>query len=96
MDKQKYGESIVNQIIDAYKNTQEFKNDAIEFVKKEIINEIHAQNAKSYYKFLNNGGEITNQSTEELCDSVDITKKRIEYLNELFELTFGEGEHARP
>ncbi len=101
MDKQKYGESIVNQIIDAYKHSQEFQNDAVKFVKTEILNEINAQNAQAFYEFNNNvrsneNETISNVWTDELCFNVEIAKQRRQYLEELFEITFGEGEHARP
>ena len=101
MDKQKYGESIVNQIIDAYKDSQEFKNDAVKFVKTEIANEIHALNAQTFHDFVNkvksDGNEtISNVCTDELCFNVEKAKQRLQYLKELFEITFGEGKHARP
>ena len=104
MDKQKYGESIVNQIIDAYKHTQEFQNDAVKFVKTEIANEINALNAQAFYEFSSNNNNVTSNENEtisnvwadELCFNVEIAKRRRQYLEELFEITFGEGVHARP
>lgn len=101
MDKQKYGESIVNQIIDAYKKSKEFQDDAVKFVKKEIINEIHALNVKAYYELNNNiitdeNNNVSKAWADELCFNVEVTKQRLQNLNELFDLTFNEGEHARP
>lgn len=101
MDKQKYGEFIVNEIIDAYKHSQEFQNDAIKFVKTEILNELNALNAQAFCEFNNNiisaeNETISNLYTDELCFNAEIAKQRRQYLEELFEITFGEGVHARP
>lgn len=100
MNKAKYGESIVNQIIDAYRNSDEFKKDAVEFVKHEITNEINAIGANAFYRFAEEvkamGDAEVIPLNADLCDSVENTKVQREWLDALFEMTFGEGEHARP
>ena len=41
MDRQKYGEMMVNQIIEDYKLSDDFKRDAVEYVYRNIINHMN-------------------------------------------------------
>ena len=90
MDKEKIGAMIVDDIIGRYKASKDFEKDAINFVKKEITNEINAIGAKEYLDFMERG-------RLNFSDSVENTKTMRAWLDKLFDMAFGnDGPKYRP
>ena len=53
MDNNEYGRIIVEQIINDYKQSKEFKNDAVEYVRREVETELNFKAADAGLRFGN-------------------------------------------
>ncbi|MBP5722184.1 MAG: hypothetical protein J6X18_01180 [Bacteroidales bacterium] len=107
MNREKIGSMIVDEIISAYKNSEDFEKDAVEYVKKTILYELNAINSQAgceFFSFMKGSDRIkvvkelkkTDERSQKLIETLEKTKRLKETVEELFQLTFGEGEHMRP
>ena len=89
MNKEKLGSVIVDDIINAYKKSDDFEIDAVDFVLNEILNEINAVCSNVGYKFVSGG---LNPDTEnEFRETINVCNNQKKIIIETFKQVFGEG-----
>lgn len=100
MDKNKYGEIIVNQIINAYKNSEEFTRDASDFMRNWLTSIINAKTAQAGDTFVletSGGKTITEEAQNEFMSRMSKYKELKTKLDDLYELLNDEvAETFRP
>lgn len=86
MDRQKYGEMMVNQIIEDYKLSDDFKRDAVEYVYRKIME--HTNFSEAHTADILTTSNFSEEARNEFMNSMAKFKGLKNSLNTLFNDTF--------
>ena len=94
MDRKKYGEIIVNQIINDYRNSKEYRQDAANYIYRWltcILNYKTADLGNMFTKGLNDTMTVPEENQQKFMDGMEMYNDLRAKMNTLFKMLFDEG-----
>ena len=85
MNRKEYGEKIVNEIINDYKLSNDFRDDAVDYVYKEIFNKLNEICAQVGHDFMYNHTIDEGEFMKKLNNNLHLR----EVLDEFMKIGFG-------
>lgn len=93
MDRKKYGEIIVNQIINDYRNSKEYRQDAANYIYRWltcILNYKTADLGNCFVNGLNDTMKVPEENQQKFMDGMEMYNDLREKMNTLFKMLFDE------
>ena len=93
MDREKYGKIIVDQIINDYKNSKEYKQDAINYIYRWltcILNYKAAGVGDCFVRDIHGCMEVTEESKKKFMDGMEKYNDLRDKMDTLFKMLYGD------